>query len=109
MNRFRSWAIRQIGLARSGPVRISFQCTNFGQFYLLGDLMRGLFLGAATAAVMLMTVGAQAGTIKAYKTEGGAQKHCPKDEVVWGNSTSSVHAFHVKGSKGYGTTKNGAY
>jgi hypothetical protein len=70
--------------------------------------VRAVFIAAFLAAAFGVTAAHAAG-IKSYKTESGAQKHCPNDEVVWGSFTSSVHAFHVKGSKSYGTTKNGAY
>jgi hypothetical protein len=39
--------------------------------------------------------------------EAGAQKHCPKDSVVWGSSGSGV--YHMKCAKNYGTTKDGKY
>ncbi|HLY91215.1 MAG TPA: hypothetical protein VKQ27_19680 [Acetobacteraceae bacterium] len=70
--------------------------------------MKGFVIAVALGAAMLAT-SAQAGTIKAYKTETGAQKHCPSDQVVWANSASTVGAFHLQGSKFYGATKNGAY
>ena len=63
-------------------------------------------LGAACLA--LASASAYAETIPAFKSEGAARKHCPGDEVVWGfNKSGGV--FHVKGTKGYGTTKDGAY
>jgi len=64
---------------------------------------------AVAAGVILFATAANAGGIRAYKTEGGAHRHCPSDEVVWANSASTVGAFHLKGSKYYGNTKNGAY
>ena len=64
------------------------------------------------AAAMLGLVSAcpaLADTIPSFKSEKAAQKHCPTDEVVWGNSASTVGAFHIKGSKYYGTTQHGAF
>jgi len=42
-----------------------------------------------------------------FVTEAAAQKHCPKDEVVWLNTSSGV--YHEKGMRWYGNTKHGAY
>ncbi len=43
-----------------------------------------------------------------YATEAEAQQHCSAgDAVVWVNPKSK--AYHVQGSKDYGTTKRGAY
>ncbi|MDB5094374.1 MAG: hypothetical protein JWO85_2475 [Candidatus Eremiobacteraeota bacterium] len=42
-----------------------------------------------------------------FRTEGAAQAHCPKDEVVWLNTNSGI--FHEKGMRWYGRTKHGAY
>jgi hypothetical protein len=45
--------------------------------------------------------------MKEYKTEAGAQKHCPTDTVVWGSSESGV--YHMSGARNYGKTKDGHY
>jgi hypothetical protein len=42
-----------------------------------------------------------------FDTEDAAQKHCPKDVVVWLNTSSGV--YHEKGMRWYGRTKHGAY
>lgn len=42
-----------------------------------------------------------------FATEDGAQKHCPKDVVVWLNTPSGI--YHLKGERWYGRTKHGAY
>ena len=42
-----------------------------------------------------------------FATEDGAQKHCPKDTVVWLNIPSGI--YHLKGERWYGRTKHGAY
>jgi hypothetical protein len=61
----------------------------------------------STACLVLLSAGAHA-EISAFKSESAARKHCPDDEIVWGfNKSGGV--FHVKGTKGYGTTKDGAY
>jgi len=42
-----------------------------------------------------------------FETETVAQAHCPRDVVVWLNTTSGV--YHEKGMRWYGRTKHGAY
>lgn len=42
-----------------------------------------------------------------FATESAAQKHCPKDEVVWLNTSSGI--YHEKGMRWYGRTKHGGY
>ena len=70
--------------------------------------MRGIRIVLALMALTLGAADANAGGIKAYKTVAGAQKHCPGDEVVWANPNSKG-VFHVKGTKFYGNTNDGAY
>ena len=41
-----------------------------------------------------------------FVSESAAQKHCPRDEVVWLNTSSGV--YHEKGMRWYGNTKHGA-
>lgn len=45
--------------------------------------------------------------IPMFDTETAAQKHCPKDVVVWLNTRSGV--YHLKGERWYGNTEYGAY
>jgi hypothetical protein len=67
------------------------------------------FAIAAALGAIVCTTAAEAAPIKAYKTEAGAQRHCPGDEIVWANSASTVGAFHIRGSRYYGATKEGAF
>jgi hypothetical protein len=60
----------------------------------------GIIVARATAAP------AQ-GDLQLFSTEAAAQKHCPKDEVVWLNTPSGI--YHEKGMRWYGNTKHGAY
>lgn len=48
-----------------------------------------------------------AGRLTLYPTEQQAQKHCPKDTVVWLNLPSGI--YHFRGERWYGNTKNGAF
>ena len=47
------------------------------------------------------------GSLQLFSTESTAQKHCPRDEVVWLNTNSGI--YHEKGMRWYGNTKAGAY
>jgi hypothetical protein len=42
-----------------------------------------------------------------FTTEQEAQKHCPRDTIVWVNLATGV--YHFKGQRWYGMTKSGAY
>jgi hypothetical protein len=46
-------------------------------------------------------------SLQLFDTEQAAQKHCPKDQVVWLNTRSSI--YHEKDMRWYGNTKHGAY
>jgi hypothetical protein len=48
-----------------------------------------------------------AGDLQLFASETAAQKHCPRDEVVWLNTNSGI--YHEKGMRWYGNTKAGAY
>ena len=69
--------------------------------------MRAIGIALAVAALTFGAATANAAGIKQYKTEAGAQKHCPGDTVVWGSSESGV--YHMKDSKNYGKSKGGKY
>jgi hypothetical protein len=47
------------------------------------------------------------GNLTLYTTEQAAQKHCPKDIVVWLNLPSGI--YHFQGQRWYANTKNGAF
>lgn len=42
-----------------------------------------------------------------FSTEAAAQRHCPRDVVVWLNTRTGI--WHEKGMRWYGRTKYGAY
>jgi hypothetical protein len=69
--------------------------------------MKTFAIYVAASALLVAASGAQAAGIKEYKTEAGAQKHCPSDTVVWGSPESGI--FHLKGARYYGNTKDGHY
>jgi hypothetical protein len=60
------------------------------------------------AVALLLPAAAQAKEVKEYDFEAAAQKHCPKDAVVWSN-VKGGGIYHVKGSKLYGKTTDGGY
>lgn len=47
------------------------------------------------------------GSLQLFSTEREAQRHCPRDTVVWLNTNSGI--YHEKGMRFYGNTKAGAY
>jgi hypothetical protein len=47
------------------------------------------------------------GTPHLYATEDAAQRHCPRDEVVWLNTATGI--YHERGMRWYGRTRAGAY
>lgn len=42
-----------------------------------------------------------------FASAAEAQRHCPRDVVVWANNSSKI--YHYSGNKNYGNTKDGAY
>jgi hypothetical protein len=48
-----------------------------------------------------------AGNLTLYTTEQTAQKHCPKDTVVWLNLPTGI--YHFQGQRWYANTKTGAF
>ena len=47
------------------------------------------------------------GNLQLFASESAAQKHCPRDEVVWLNTKSGI--YHEKGMRWYANTKSGAF
>jgi hypothetical protein len=64
-------------------------------------------IGFAAAVAMLAFAGSANAAIKTYKTEAGAQKHCPSDTVVYGAPANQV--YHLKGSVNYDKMKDGKF
>jgi type II secretory pathway pseudopilin PulG len=58
-------------------------------------------------AIAAKATSAAQGDLQLFASEAAAQKHCPKDEVVWLNLPSGI--YHEKGMRWYGHTKHGAY
>jgi hypothetical protein len=54
-----------------------------------------------------LVVADTASDLPLFETEIAAQKHCPKDIVVWLNLKTGI--YHLKGERWYGNTKYGAY
>jgi hypothetical protein len=59
-------------------------------------------VATATSSSAIAAVGLQL-----FDTEAAAQKHCPRDQVVWLNTNTGI--YHEKGMRWYGNTKHGAY
>jgi hypothetical protein len=47
------------------------------------------------------------GSLQLFENESAAQRHCPRDQVVWLNTNSGI--YHEKGMRWYGSTRSGAY
>ena len=58
-------------------------------------------------AILLFALPLLSYALDQFQSEQMAQKHCPKDTVVWVNLPTGI--FHFKGERWYGRTKNGAY
>jgi hypothetical protein len=67
--------------------------------------MKGFALALALA---VLAATAQAKEIKEFETEQRAQKHCPKDDIVW-SEFKGGGMFHVRNSPRYGKTPDGGY
>jgi hypothetical protein len=69
-----------------------------------------LFSPAAAFAARHKTVTqapVTSGSLQLFESESAAQRHCPRDVVVWLNTNSGI--YHEKGMRWYGNTKAGAY
>lgn len=62
---------------------------------------------AVVAAPAAATATATAGASNGFATEQLAKAHCPKDNVVWDNTSS--HIYHYAGTHFYGTSKDSIY
>lgn len=68
------------------------------------------FIAAYLVAVLLLLSPMSAApreTPWLFSTEAAAQRHCPRDIIVWLNTASGV--YHEKGMRWYGKTQQGAY
>jgi hypothetical protein len=70
--------------------------------------MKPLLCVLVIGVFAVLAVAAEAREVKEFDMEAAAQKHCPKDVVVWSN-VKGGGIFHVKGSKLYGKTTDGGY
>jgi hypothetical protein len=60
-----------------------------------------------TAWVVALTLAFPAFGLDKFKDEASAQRHCPKDTVVWLNLPTMI--WHYKGERWYARTKDGAF
>jgi hypothetical protein len=68
-------------------------------------LTAALFLATPSLAAATNAAQVAVGSLRLFATEDAAQRHCPRDEVVWLNTNSGV--YHAKGMRWYGRTKHG--
>jgi hypothetical protein len=71
------------------------------------NYFRYFFLIVTLLLASQTTLSFAADGLTLFHTETAAQKHCPKDEVVWLNLPTGI--WHVKGQRWYANTKKGAY
>src|SRR3984885_15777494 len=62
---------------------------------------------SATRSKTVTQAPVTAGSLLLFASESAAQRHCPRDQVVWLNTNSGI--YHEKGMRWYGNTKAGAY
>lgn len=60
------------------------------------------------AVLAISMVAAQARELREYQTEAQAQRHCPKDSIVWSDIRGSGF-FIPKGEPRYGKSPDGGY
>ena len=68
--------------------------------------MRWISTLLLAAILAIIAAHPAAARVHRFKTEAAAQKHCPKDEIVWGSSRGT---YYPKESHLYGKSKGGAY
>lgn len=66
-------------------------------------------IAVASAHHATTTAPATTGDLKLFETESGAQRHCPRGEVVCRTLNTNSGIYHEKGMRWYGNTKAGAY
>ena len=75
--------------------------------------LRSIFCAALLALLLGLVFPALASPrvdtshVPQFPTESAAQKHCPRDTVVWLNTYSGI--WHYKGAKYWMNTKYGAF
>lgn len=70
--------------------------------------MNGLMrLTALIVLLLFQLVSAFGESAELFNSEAAAQKHCPRDVVVWVNLPTGI--YHLKGMRWYGNTNHGAY
>jgi hypothetical protein len=74
---------------------------------LSASLLVSPIVASATTHKTTASVPVKTGSLQLFATESAAQKHCPRDEVVWLNTNSGI--YHEQGMRWYGNTKAGAY
>ncbi len=72
-----------------------------------GAMSSGVGNGSTSGTMNGVSHPGGAGNPPGFDTETAAQAHCPNDQVVWLNMRS--HIYHEKGTRYYGTTKQGEY
>ena len=75
-------------------------------FFVSAFLAVSIGLGPVAAATPPTSITVAAAPAM-FDTEAAAQKHCPRDVVVWLNTPTGV--YHQKGMRWYGRTKRGAH
>lgn len=66
-----------------------------------------LALALGLPSVSLASRHVDTSAVPQFKTEQAAQRHCPRDTVVWLNTYSGI--WHYKGAKYWMNTKYGAF
>jgi hypothetical protein len=74
---------------------------------MLNMLKKPIIRAVMLAALCVSPVSGAFAADTQFQSEQEAQKHCPKDTVVWVNTKTGV--YHFKGQRWYGNTKDGAY
>lgn len=75
----------------------------------LRGLVLALVISGGVAAPIVSAIPALAITAQPqlFDSEAAAQRHCPRDVVVWLNIPTGI--YHERGMRWYGRTKHGAY